>query len=240
MTEAGLSTSAIRFDLLSLTPRRLDAVDVVGIGSPVYFLREPAYVTDAISQLPSLEGKRGFVFCTCGMDRVGETLHRLRGHLAERGAVVVGARWFRSAMSYFPYRRRGFGNPSHLPDEEQFKAAHEFGLHMARAFELDPVELEPITRATRWKARLLASDALRKQVFPGVQLDHAACTGYGSCLSRCPFEALNRHEGEEIPFVTRSCTQCLECIESCPRAAIVPDSGAKEWISTLGYRLGIH
>jgi hypothetical protein len=53
--------------------------------------------------IPSrLQGKHTFAFCTCGMDRPGETLVRLYEALAGRGAAVVWLERFRSALSYFP------------------------------------------------------------------------------------------------------------------------------------------
>ena len=239
MMAAGASASALSIDLLSMMPGRVETADVIGIGSPIYFLREPEYVTSFVSQLPSLAGKRAFVFCTTGMDRVGETLYRLHRLVAERDGVVVGAESFRSAMSYYPYRMRGLGNPESLPDEEVLAAAHRFGERMAAA-DLAPVTPEPPSASARVKARLLANRHFRRLVFPRVVLNRAACTGYGSCISRCPFQALERQDEEAIPELTSRCIQCLECVDSCPREAIVIDSRLREWISTLSYRLRLH
>ena len=236
----GGAASALRTVLVREMPEVVEAADVVGVGSPVYWLREPSFMTEFLTGLPSLEGKRAFVFCTCGMDLVGETLARLHTALSERGAVVVGAEHFRSSMSYLPHRKRGLGNPLHLPDEEQLTAARRFGERMARAAELEPIPLESISSATRWKARLLGSKRLRRVVFPQVRLDESACTGYGACLTRCSFVGLDREDEEGIPFFTDACVNCLECIDSCPRSALRVDSRVKEWISTLSYRLGIH
>ena len=239
MEAAGASAAALGFDLLSMAPGRIDKADVIGIGSPTYFLREPEYITSYVSQLPSLAGKSVFVFSTCGMDRVGETLHRLQRLAEERGGTVVGAEWFRSAMSYYPHRKRGLGNPEHLPDEGVLDAARAFGKRMVDP-DLTPITLEPPSGSTRFKAGLLANRRFRRAVFPRVRLVRTACTGYGSCISRCPFQALEREDEEAIPDLTDRCIQCLECIDSCPRAAIVADSALREWISTLSYRLGLH
>lgn len=240
MSEQGAKASSIPLTLLRLMPSRANDADILGVGSPVYFLREPPNVTEFVMNLPSLEGRRAFVFCTCGMDRVGETLHRLVSMLRARGANIVGAAQFRTAMSYFPYRKRGLGNPDSLPDENQLAAAREFGARMAGAQALPAVSLTPVSKSVQWKAKLLANRRFRRTMFPGVKLVASDCTSYGSCLSRCAFEALVRRDGNDIPEVTSSCIQCLECIGDCPRAAIAPDSPFKEWLSTLSYRLGIH
>lgn len=240
MEAAGASASAISVELLRLVPDRVRTVDILGIGSPVYFLREPRYMTEFVSSLGMLESKKAFVFCTCGMDRVGETLRRLHTMLSEQGAAVIGAKHFRSAMSYFPHRKRGFGNPDHLPDDSELTAARNFGEQMTHAIDLDPVSLAPPSLATRLKAQLLGNKRFRSTLFPGVRLNAKECTGYGSCLTRCPFNGLARKDGEDIPFITDNCVQCLECIADCPRGAIVIDSRTKEWLSTLSYRWGIH
>jgi ferredoxin len=235
-----LSASSIPLSLLRMMPSRLESADIVGIGSPVYFLREPPYVTRFLSGLGALRAKKAFVFCTCGMDRPGETLERLGSMVRRLGPELVGAARFRTAMSYFPYRKRGLGNPGTLPDEAELASAHRFGREMARAPEPGSFRLERPGLGVRWKARLLANLRFRRAFFPGVELVTSTCTGYGSCLSRCPVEAIARHDGNEIPDVGENCIQCLECISDCPRGAIVIDSALKEWISTLSYRLRIH
>jgi flavodoxin len=240
MNEAGADASALKTDLVKMVPQRIQSAEILGIGSPVYFLREPRFVADFVSGLPSLEGKRAFIFCTTGMDRVGETLERLHALVSGRGATVVGAAKFRTAMSYLPYRRRGLGNPADLPDESELQAARKFGAEMVNAGELPSIQVDSISRSTRWKARLLASRTFRKIFFPGIELKRPLCTGYGSCISRCAFIGLDREKEEEIPNFTAGCIQCLECIESCPKAALVSSSRIKEWISTLSYRLRIH
>jgi ferredoxin len=174
------------------------------------------------------------------MDRVGETLERLRALLTERGAVVIGSQEFRSAMSYLPYRKRGFGNPDNLPGEAELEGARRFGAAVVRPFELEPIPPQPVSVATRYKARLLASRKFRRSFFPNPELQLPQCTGYGSCISRCLFEALERIDDEPIPIVSDHCIQCLECIANCPREGLAVDSALKELISTMSYRLGIH
>ena len=40
--------------------------DLVGLGSPVFYYREPFNVRDFIESLPDLNGRHWFVFCTHG------------------------------------------------------------------------------------------------------------------------------------------------------------------------------
>jgi len=241
LAQQGAEASAIRFDRLALAPDRVGKADLIGVGSPTYFLRPPGYMIDFLNELPSLAGKRAFVFCTAGMDRPGETLERLHAGLAARGAKGVGARWFRSSMSYWPHRKRGLGNPAGLPDEEQLARALAWGQELAHAQQLPDRVPAPVSRATRWKARLIGNAKLRRACFPSVEIHVPPCTGYGQCLSRCPFQALVRIDDAAIPVLDASrCAQCLECVSSCPRGAITINSRVREWISTVSYRLGVH
>jgi flavodoxin/NAD-dependent dihydropyrimidine dehydrogenase PreA subunit len=240
MKKAGVDASTIRVDRVAMAPERVEGVDIIGVGSPTYFLREPTYMAGYIDFLPDLTGTKGFVFSTCGMNRVGETLERLGQCLASRGAVIIGAKWFRTAMSYIPYRRRGIGNPEHLPDDGQIAAAEQFGKEMVGKRNGEVVALEPVSGTTRLKARLLANRRLRQLYFPRVRLVLPACTGYGSCLSRCLYGGLDREEGQQIPFYVDTCEQCMECISWCPRDAIVSNSRLKEWFTVLSYHLKLH
>jgi ferredoxin/multimeric flavodoxin WrbA len=240
MNALGASASAIHVERLSIVPSRVHAADILGVGTPVYFLREPAYMGEFIADLPRLDGKKAFVFCTTGMNRPGETLQRLETLLSERGAVIVGAEQFPTAMSYPPYRRRGLGNPDSLPDEAVLAKARSFGQQMVKAPSLESITLKTVSLADRLTAKLLAHKSIRRSLLPGIRIDHSLCTGYGSCISRCLFGALARPGEEDIPEVTDACVQCLQCIDSCPRSAIVLDSRIKDWFSTLTYRLKIH
>ena len=238
MNDAGVNASAVSIEYVTAT--RVSESDMLGIGTPVHFYREAKYVAEFLSTLPRLDGKKAFVFCSCGMDRPGETLQRLHRVLSERGASVVGSESFRSAMSYYPHRKRGLGNGDQLPDDSVLEAARKFGSQMGRPGALAPVPLKRVPFVVSGKARILANLKFRKTVFPGVRLNKATCTGYGSCLSRCLVGGIDRKDGDTVPFFTDSCAYCLECVAWCPRGAIEVDSQMKEWISTLSYRLGLH
>jgi ferredoxin/flavodoxin len=241
MNNAGASASAVRIDLLSMMPDRVLTADILGIGFPVYFLREPRYIDELISSFPSLDGKKAFIFCTCGLNNPGETFHRTAELLSQRGANVIGAEYFPSVMSYLPYRKRGYGNKENLPDDDVFVAAHRFGEQIVNGST--SISLQPETLATQLQARLLANKTVRKLFLPGIRINDDLCTGYGQCMTRCPFLGLARHDEEdeeEIPFLTDNCIQCLQCIDWCPKSAIEIDSRSKDMLSMLLYHLKLH
>ena len=241
LESAGATASAVRIDHLAMMPSRLASANILGIGVPVYFLREPSYVSRFIAELPPQGGRKGFIFCCTGMNRVGESLHRLYDAFVDRELTVVGAEWFPTAMSYPPYRSQGLGNCATQPDNEVLAAAHAYGVRLANDSELEPVTLSKAGIATRLKARLLSHESFRRTILPGIRVNTKLCTGYGSCISRCPFEALDRDDEEDtIPTVGDECIQCLLCIDACPRSAIEINSPFKVRLSALIYHLGIH
>ena len=221
--------------------KRIVSAEILGIGVPVYFLREPSFVSRFIKELPPLDGRKGFIFCCTGMNRAGESLQRLQKALVDRGLSVVGAECFPTAMNYPPYRSQGLGNSEELPDDAVLGTARAYGVRMARAPELGPVTVPRVGIVTRFKARLLAHEGFRRTFLPGVRVNAELCTGYGSCISRCPLEALDRDDEEDtVPTVGDECIHCLLCIDTCPKAAIEIDSKLKVKLCALLYRIGIH
>ncbi len=51
-----------------------------------------------------------------------------------------------------------------------------------------------------------------------LQIDKEKCTGCGSCLEACPFDALELAEGQAR--VNDNCTLCGTCVDTCPEGAL--------------------
>lgn len=58
-----------------------------------------------------------------------------------------------------------------------------------------------------------------------IRVDIEKCTGCGTCVSACPFGAIELRDYKA--FITEACTLCGACIDSCPEEAII-DERAKE------------
>lgn len=58
-----------------------------------------------------------------------------------------------------------------------------------------------------------------------VRVDIEKCTGCATCVSACPFGAIELRDYKA--FITEACTLCGACIDSCPEEAII-DERAKE------------
>ncbi len=52
------------------------------------------------------------------------------------------------------------------------------------------------------------------------EVDEKACSGCGTCVSICPFEAMSKDEGGVAQVDERLCKGCGLCAASCPERAI--------------------
>ena len=64
--------------------------DLVGLGCPVFYYREPINVRRFIEGLPELKGKQWFIFCSHG-SVMGLTLHSMKKGLEKKGITVIGS-----------------------------------------------------------------------------------------------------------------------------------------------------
>ncbi|MCB2186383.1 MAG: electron transfer flavoprotein subunit alpha [Deltaproteobacteria bacterium] len=60
----------------------------------------------------------------------------------------------------------------------------------------------------------------------GLKIDRELCTGCGTCVDACPFEALIPG-ADDVPEVNDSCTLCGACVETCPVEAISLTGGPR-------------
>jgi len=77
-------------DLLKTDPASVASYDVVGLGTPVFYYKEPPVVREFIAALPRAKRRPAFTFITHGGNPVN-TLRRMQKQLAARGHVVVNS-----------------------------------------------------------------------------------------------------------------------------------------------------
>lgn len=77
-------------DLTKTDPATQKEWDLLGIGCPVYYYKEPFNVSEFMDKLPPGEGRYAFVYITHG-SVPGTTLESMWSRLAARGYLVLGA-----------------------------------------------------------------------------------------------------------------------------------------------------
>ena len=203
--------------------RWLADADLMGIGTPVFYYKQPFNVTDFLKGLTGLEGKHAFVFITEGGHQ-SNTLLRIKTLLARKGVTTIGCF---SSLGYdtFPIYIGKDRQKGH-PDGEDLKAAKEFGRDLFS--RLDSIrggrtDLLPILEK-KWdrfhRLSILLSKGVLKAVFPKKNLDRGKCTGCGRCVHECPVGAI---EMKEYPVFNDKCIYCYLCQRICPEEAIICD-----------------
>lgn len=116
------------------SPQDLIKYDLVGVGSPIWFRREPAVVSLFLNNMPKMERKYFFMFCTHGTLPfwIFAGMARL---IRKRGGRVIGwADWYGPGyLLHTPYPHPAYGHP----DKIDLKEARDFGRQMAeRALQI--------------------------------------------------------------------------------------------------------
>lgn len=210
-------------DLTKTDPSNPGDFDLVGIGCPVFFFKEPFNVTDFMEALPRGDGKQALVFVTHGATPAG-TLASMWQRLLKKGYQVLGA--FRSyadshQIPLYPYPTHTTGHP----DEQEHSEAQRFGKQMAelgqriRAGETELIP-EPIEAPVGWwteRAIELNQEALAK-TFPKYVIDEDRCTECQTCEEVCPVNGIDILA--EPRRIQDPCIFCFHCVMQCPEVAI--------------------
>ncbi len=202
----------------------LGEYDLVGLGCPVYFYKEPFNVTDFIEGLSGLKDKHWFAFCTHG-SVMGKTLVSMSERLQKKGILVVGHHhtYADATAPFFPYPVPTSGHP----DELEYEQAQVFGREVAERSQrisggerdLIPTP-EPAPEEWNQAADLLTLDVI-SQLMPPLQIDMDKCTLCNECIDYCPAGGIDVES--DPPRIQNPCIYCFQCAMICPELAIGAD-----------------
>ncbi|MBN2584357.1 MAG: EFR1 family ferrodoxin [Planctomycetes bacterium] len=223
---AGLEAQGLRcrtVDLLKADPAAAAEFDIIGIGTPVFYYKEPPIVRRFIERLPAARRKPAFTFITHGGNPVN-TLRRLQKCLARRGYAVANSFSCNGFDSYPMYLKsfREWGRPS----DEDLAAARDFGERLAnecRWLRDEKRFATPKYRFVGGKYFLLSqilAGGMMKRTFPNHEVDPDVCTRCGTCARACPTQAITL---APLPTVNDDCIWCYLCERICPVQAFVND-----------------
>jgi len=209
--------------LQQASPEWLRGADLIGIGTPVFYYKQPFNVTDFLKGLDGLEGKYAFLFITEGGHQ-SNTLLRMSGLLRKKGVTTIDAF---SCFGYdtFPIyigKNRKLGHP----DEKELRSARAFGRGLFAKLELikggrnDLVPKFQKKRDRFHRLSILLQKRVLKALFPKKKLDRNLCTKCKKCVVECPVQAI---EMKEYPTFNDRCIYCYFCQRICPEQAIICD-----------------
>ncbi len=198
--------------------------DLIGLGCPVYYYKEPFHVSDFLDGLPDQRGKHWFVFCSHG-SIMGITLHTMSERLEKKGAVVVG-HYDIYADAYSPFALHPTYTTGH-PDEIELEEARTFGKDLAERTpriaqgekDLIPV-LEPADEELVQEAAALTPEIV-KFIIPPYTINQETCIKCRTCEKTCPVNGFDIDA--DPPRVQDPCIGCSYCVMACPTASIEAD-----------------
>ncbi len=212
-------------DMLKSDPAHPLDCDLLGIGSPVFYYKEPFHVADFIDALPAGEGRHAFVFVTHG-SVPGIALESMWKRLADKGYLVLGAHgsYADGAIPFYPHPVLTTGHPDAQDHLDAVTFGEEISVVSNRVVAGDSSLIpEPITAREGWwqeEARMISPEVL-SQVFPQMTINQEKCIQCMACEQECPVAGIGVLESS--PRIQDPCVYCFHCAKICPEVAIEAD-----------------
>jgi len=201
--------------------------DLLALGMPVFYYKEPANVRDWIKALrvrpaagPASRPMPVATFITSGGNPCN-TLRRVQKFLKPKGGRVIGS-FECYGYDTYPIYMKSFRQWGH-PDAQDLDRAGEFGSSMAaRAAELIagrdvPEESYKFVSGKTFRLSVICRKPILEHFFPKLKLQADLCIRCGACARRCPTENIVL---EPVPRFLNQCIHCYMCERICPRNAI--------------------
>jgi flavodoxin/NAD-dependent dihydropyrimidine dehydrogenase PreA subunit len=204
----------------------LNKYDLIGIGTPTFYYREPINVKNFIQKMEKSEGKHCFLFCTHG-SVIGNTFYYMEEELNKRGYLVVGTfdSYSASSIQFYPEVMHTVNHP----DDIELREASDFGKNICDvSLRIENGELTLIPKFnliedTWWvkQGKTLIPDFLRR-IFPKFEINEEECTKCLTCQENCPTDAIDV-EADPPEIQKEPCIFCGYCEKACPEGAIKAD-----------------
>jgi flavodoxin/ferredoxin len=195
--------------------------DLLGVGTPCFSSQAPTPVKRFLRSLPSLNGKRAFVFATSG-GAPGRVLYDVASLLRGKGANVIGGFLARGELHHpapcLIGRMRG------RPDQQDLARARRFAKsaveHVAagRSAPLSDTRrdaLEP-GRGFYDFVAFISIDPLMRRLLPRPKIDPDRCNECMWCVDECPMDNITM---QPYPVLQGHCIRCYRCLTGCPQQA---------------------
>jgi len=207
------------------TPQDATGSDLLGVGTACFSSQAPTPVKAFLRSLPSLQGRRAFVFATSG-GAPGRVLYDLTRLLQAKEAEVVGG-FLAHGELHHPAPCL-IGRLPNRPNAQDLANARRFATSVAE--HVSAGRAGPVAEGRRDALRpgrgfydlvaLLSTDGFLRLVLPAPRLDPAACNDCQRCARECPMDNITM---QPHPVLGGECIRCYHCLTVCPQAAFSAD-----------------
>lgn len=227
--EQGILTRGNECEIIkikSADTKDFNEFDLIGIGTPTFFYREPRNVRAFIRNIKSVVGKHSFIFCTHG-SIIGNTFYYMSKELSKKGFIVIGSfdSYSNSSIQFYPK----IMHTAKHPDEIELEEAKKFGENICDTSlriqngNLNLIPKLELIKNTWWarNPKLLTLEALRENS-PKFNINLDKCTECLICQDNCPVNAIDI-EIDPPEIQKEGCIFCWYCEKLCPKGAIEAD-----------------
>lgn len=224
----GLQEAGCRAEMKSILEidiESLSGYDLVGLGSPVFYYKEPFNVSDFLGSLPHLNGQHWFVFCSHG-NVIGNFFPSVTQKLQKKDAKIIGCynSYAEITVPFYPQPSYTSGHP----DASDFEKAKSFGRSMVQLHNRinqeagAPIALNYPVSSHHWitESQRLTRELLG-QLLPRLLLDKETCSQCHQCEENCPVQGIDIEA--EPPRIQSPCIYCWHCVNLCPTQSIQAD-----------------
>jgi len=225
LSDEGCESITVR-PIEEVGPEEWRDCDLLALGTPVFYYKEPANVRAWIRGLAPRAPVPAFTFITHGGNPTN-TLRRLQRLLRPKGARVLGS-FECFGYDTYPIYLKSFRQWGH-PDAGDLAAAEEFGRTAARqaerflAGEAAPEASYPFVGGRTFRLSILCRRPILNWMFPRLDVVRDLCTRCGACVRRCPTGNISLDPPGGTfrgPRFADRCIRCYLCERVCPHNAI--------------------
>lgn len=211
-------------DLRNFDKTKITDVDLIVIGSPVFYYDTPNIVKNYIKSLPDLKGVPVAAYVTFGGPEGNQhnAACSIQEGLVQKNGVPVGLKAFMTSKSY-PPSFDAYENElktkkiTLLPDNNTYNRVREYAdfiksnVEKGKMLELKKTltfrEFSTYFNPIWWTKRSVDNHSIIKQ----------KCVGCGTCVEKCPTNSIDL---DTFSVNTDSCVLCFGCINNCEYGAV--------------------
>jgi ferredoxin len=211
-------------DVRDVDINRIKDYDLIVVGSPVFYYDTPAYVKDWIMSLPDLEGTPVASYVTFGGPEGNQhnAACSILECLSKKKGAPIALNTFRN-MGTFPLSwsndkdSDNILEDSHLPNEETYKKVRAYAESILSKVKQGKTGEFVKTLNLREVSTLFNPVWWTKLSIENQSIIEDKCIGCGTCVEKCPVNAINL---STYTVNVGSCVLCFGCLNNCPAQAV--------------------